>query len=547
MQSFLTDSTNFAAARCLGARIVPGVGLKADFDELPADSATLAVWHLHDGGCAGQGSGLDDPAAGHTLVNQGATAAEDGYLLVASGSQRLYAAFPGQPQRSQLTLECWVRAWQNPAGAVGVLATYYLYYGQDMDLLAYRGPTPAASFLAARCLYGGGSTVVSAQWTGADVDALLASSQPLHVAAVLDAPSRLSLFVNGTRRAQAGGGISPLPAGDYKLWLGCYGDAGVAYASAVLDEVRLSNSVRYAADFTPTRLLSGGTYTSPAFDTLRIGCLWVDLIRTVLAPTGTAAAWQVRAADAVDSAGDPQAAWQPCPADAPTLPRGRYLQWRATLSATADRTTSPTVQSADARASDAGYNVYHAAGAGPDALTYAEPWQRVGPAVTHVATDALAPGEVHWFAVRPVDAAGDELPVAQDELRMELDAGGAVVPPRPAAPLSLVARAAAGGAAQLMWRYRVGRTAVTPQEFRIFGDGGSGTINYAAAMAVVPHAAGQSWFAWTSSPLAGGVHQFAVRAVAAGGTWDDVPAVASVALDAAPPAPVDALLAETIL
>jgi hypothetical protein len=528
---------------------VPAAGLKVDFNEFAADASTLGLWHLHRGGSVGGGSGLEDATGGgHPLINLGAIAGEDGYTCVATGNGCLKAPLSGQPARSQLTLECWGRQWQNPADTWGILASYIVSYGTDVELWARRGTTVADSFLGARCIYGGGALVVAAQWTGAPADAVLASPSPFHVAAVLDAPGRLSLYVNGVRRAEANANLTPMPAGTPTIWLGSYNEPGLLHSSVLLDEVRLSGAVRYSADFTPSRLLASGVYASPTFDTLRLGARWTDLVRAELVPAGAAVAWEARAADVLDAAGNPQAAWQPCSDVSPSMPRGRYLQWQATLSAAADRLSSPTAQSAMARASDAGYNLYHATGASPASLTYSDPWRRVGPGIAQVATEGLAPGAVHWFAVRPSDDDGDELPVTQDELRLELDAAGTVTPPRPASPLSVTAQAMVGGAVRLTWRYRIGTSAVAPQAFRLFGDAGSGTINYAAPLAVVPYAAGTSWFAWTSGPLAGGaVHQFAVRAVAADGTWDASPAVASALPDAAPPAPVDALQAGVIL
>ncbi|MCX5672312.1 MAG: hypothetical protein NTU94_13425, partial [Planctomycetota bacterium] len=141
-----------------------------------------------------------------------------------------------------------------------------------------------------------------------------------------------------------------------------------------------------------------------------------------------------------------------------------------------------------------------------------------------------------------------EIPVAQGEARLELDTQGEPVPDRPAGALAAVARATVLGTARLQWCYRVGRHGAVPQTFRIFGDGGTGVINYTAPLGDVPCRQGQNWYTWTSGQLeAGAEHQLAVRAVTAGGVWDEQPAVARVTPDATPPASVDALEAETVL
>jgi hypothetical protein len=163
-----------------------------------------------------------------------------------------------------------------------------------------------------------------------------------------------------------------------------------------------------------------------------------------------------------------------------------------------------------------------------------------------VQTDALAVETVHWFGIRPVDADGRESPIAQGEVRLEIDAQGEQEPDRPAGVLAAAATPLPLGAARLQWRYRVGLGGVLPQTFRVFGDGGTGTIDYETPLGEVPWREGQAWYAWTSDPLAPGVeHQLAVRAVTAGEVWDEQPAVARITPDAAPPGEVDILEAET--
>ena len=550
MQRFLTDLTNFALTQRLAARIVSAAGVKVDFDELGADSSTLGLWHLHHGGCVGEGTGLEDATGGgHALVNHGATAAEDGYQVTFSPNTYLQASLGSQPAQAVTTLEAWIRACGMPSvGGERALAYYSDLAGYNwVDCLLYRAGTTDLRMRGRCVVYVGGQFINwTAEWAdNAALTALVSSPDPWHAAVVAEAGVGVRLYVNGHLRAGNSGAVPTFPAMDALLDVGCR-SSGYG-ATAVVDEVRLSKVARYSADFTPRRLAASGTCTSPTFDTLRFGSVWTDLVRAQLMPGGTGITWEVRAADALDTEGSPQASWQECSGDPPSLPIGRYLQWRASLAASTNRMASPTIESAEAQASDAGYNLYHATGAGPESLGYDDPWRRVGPSVTQVATEPLTPGAVHWFAARPVEASGDELPVAQDEVRLELGASGAAVPDRPASPLSVAARAVAGGAVRLVWRYRVGRSAVAPHAFHIFGDGGSGTINYGVPLAVVPHAAGQRWFTWTSGPLASDIeHQLAVRAVAPGGTWDESPAVARITPDAAPPAAVDALQAETL-
>jgi hypothetical protein len=209
---------------------------------------------------------------------------------------------------------------------------------------------------------------------------------------------------------------------------------------------------------------------------------------------------------------------------------------------------SPTLESIDAVASETGYSIYHVTGANPDLLDYGEPWACTGPGVTQLAAGPLEAPAVHWFSIRPVDGREVESPLAQGEVRLELDDEGQPVPDRPAGVLALSARPLPGGCAKVAWSYRIGHTGVLPQVFRIFGNGGSGDINYATPLGEASYCPSESSYCWTSSPLAGGSeHQLAVRAITADGVWDEQPAVASVTPDAAAPGEVDNLKAEVIL
>jgi hypothetical protein len=547
MLTFRTDETNFEEGSRDGLRFAEGLGLAVDFDEFAPDADTLGLWNLHDGACAGEGSGLDDASGnGHHLANHGAESVEGGYRLIAGDPDYLETDLAGQPQRSEVTLEAWVRDWLTPVGDTGEIAILWRDGDNRLDLAAVRDADPADSYIRAR-LRVGGAWAGWAEWRSAEADALLAGTRPWHVAAVLAAPDRLTLYVDGSARADDTAGVQPMPAGDYTLTFGTYWNHVTWPTSAVLDEVRLSAAARYAAAFEPHRLLPAGTYTGLTFDAVRLAADWTDLARACTVPPGCDLAWQVRAADETDVGGDPQALWQAYGGDPMSLPDGRYFQWRATLSADEDRLTSPTVASVEAVASEAGYNLYLASGGGPDAIDYADPWRQVGPGVLEVETDPLGAAAVHWFGIRPVDVDGRESPVTQGEVRLELDGGGAAVPDRPAAPLALHAEPLPAGEVLLRWRYRVGCSRLAPEVFRIFGDGGTGAIDYETPLGETPYVAGRTWHAWTGGPLAPGiVHELAVRAVAAGEVWDDARAVAQVTPDAAPPGAVDALSAEIL-
>jgi len=544
MITYRMDLTNFLQGTRAGVRIVPGAGLKTDFNEFAPDADTLGLWHLHDGGCQGEGTGLADASGGgHTLTNSGASPEEDGYRFARAEADYMTAPFAAQPQRSQMTLESWVRGWAVPAGSGGFIADFR-YSGALFAIWAIRASPPSGSFIRVWLYTTGGYT---ATWTGAAADAVLASPDPWHVAAVLAAPAPLELYVNGVRRAVASGS-TPLPAADYVLNLGKLQGQSAYNLDAVLDEVRLSAAARYSsAGFAAQRLLAAGTYTGITFDTGRPGTTWLGLESVHSLPAGTSLGWEVRAADATDGSGQPLAPWQAY-GGPPSLPRGRNFQWRATLTGSADRLASPTVERIDALASEAGYDLFHATGDGPETLDYATRWASVGPGVTQLVTAPLDAGAVHWFGVRPVDDREIACPTTQSEARLELNEQGSRVAARPAGALAVSARPLPAACVRLSWSYRTGSSGTVPQVFRIFGDGGTGQINYSTPLGEVPYRESQAGYAWTSGPLATGVqHQLAVCAIAAGDTWDEQPAVALVTPDAAPPGQVDSLEAEVIL
>jgi hypothetical protein len=255
---------------------------------------------------------------------------------------------------------------------------------------------------------------------------------------------------------------------------------------------------------------------------------------------------EVRAADDLDESGEVQASWQTYDGDPSSLPVGRYLQWRAALESSPDGFASPVVESVEAHVSDHGYDLYHGVGPTAECIDYSEPLARGGPNDSQISVGPIEPGCVHWFGVRPTDDRDIQSPVTQDEVRLELDASGTRVSDRPAGVVCAAAEPLPLGRVRLSWKYR--RGSINPQVFRIFGDGGGGTIDYDHTLGEVIFCQGQSRYVWTSGVLASDVeHQFAVRAVAEDGTQDEQPAVIRITPDSLPPSPVDALAAEVVL
>jgi hypothetical protein len=545
MPAFRVDAAGFSAGECDRTRIVPGAGLRTDFDEFVTDADTEALWHLHDGGCEGEGLGLADASGnGHLLTNHGAEAVEDGYHFLRSRTDYVAVDIGSQPARGALTLESWVRAWDVP---VGSYAQLFRLVGDNGDLLNIEVLLNADNTATFRSYYGVAATLSGfVQWTSSAAQSLLAGTDAWHVAVAVQAPNWLRLFVNGVLRAEDTSDIVAMRAGTYVVYLGHTAPEGAL--SAVLDEVRLSSVARYSAGFSPRRLRASGQYSGPTFDSGRAGARWVGIEGETSAAQGTQVTWEARAADLTDALGRPQAEWQPYAGPPAVLPHGRFLQWRATLSASPDGRIGPTVAAATAQSSENGYNLYHATGPSADSLVYDEPYLRVGPGVQGVLTPPLAAGAVHWIGIRPVNADDVESPVTGGELRLELAASGEQVADRPAGVLDLTALPVAGGRIDLAWRWRTGLNGIAPEVFQVFSDGGSGTVNYAAPIGEVPYEAACVWYRWASESLPdGGACLLAVRAVAAVDLLDEQPAVVSAIPDSSAPGEVGEVQAEVLL
>jgi hypothetical protein len=215
------------------------------------------------------------------------------------------------------------------------------------------------------------------------------------------------------------------------------------------------------------------------------------------------------------------------------------LQWQATLGRSTDATglATPTLESVTATASDGGYNIYHGLGSGATAINYGSPACCAGPGVLTATVGNLAAPGVHWFGVRSVTDDGVVSETSDAEVQLELDAGGHQVPPRPAAVQALSAVAGAGGGVTVSWLAMPETGAVAPAAFRIYSDGGTGTVNWATPLGSVAYVPGQRGYQWTSAALAAGVTvQLAVRAESAAGGVDAMPATVAVAADATGPA-----------
>jgi hypothetical protein len=95
----------------------------------------------------------------------------------------------------------------------------------------------------------------------------------------------------------------------------------------------------------------------------------------------------------------------------------------------------------------------------------------------------------------------------------------------------------AGGRLSLRWTYTREGEQVEPQSFRLYHDGGSGSVDYDTVIATVPYRRGRFHYRFESAPFADGTRvRWAVRAVSATGAEDlDTVVVSGWADASAPP------------
>lgn len=156
---------------------------------------------------------------------------------------------------------------------------------------------------------------------------------------------------------------------------------------------------------------------------------------------------------------------------------------------------------------------------------------------------ALPLGSTTRFAVRARDTVTGLTELNTDAVAtIAVDAAGADLAGLPAAPAGVLAAAIAGGAVRVDWAWPYARGPY-PTGFRVYTDGGTGTVDYAAVRATAVFAGPGVPGRATVAGLADGTTcKFAVRAHNASGEERNV-ATATATADATPPANVQVLTA----
>jgi len=208
-----------------------------------------------------------------------------------------------------------------------------------------------------------------------------------------------------------------------------------------------------------------------------------------------------------------------------------------------DPTHTLTLSWTESESSDvAGYRIYSNGGSGD--VDYSS-------SIGDVATESFdydmtgLTGD-YRFGVRAYDASAQEEQNIDVWIDVTVDAGDLAMVPN--APSGLAAQAIAGGVIRLSWRYNTTIPAAEGaacDEFHVYYDNGTGTVNYGSSIGTVDNTGGIMTF--DSGALSHGTtYKFGVRSVAASGAEEQNTTTASATADTSVPAAPTGLAGEVI-
>ncbi|NIA20948.1 MAG: hypothetical protein GWP05_03020 [Anaerolineaceae bacterium] len=528
MLTFAMNKDNFGTylggGTCDGTRLLAS-GVQLNPERHDSDADTLALWRLSAGSWAdASGNGRDLTAYGDPQLT------EQGAEFDGDDDARTTYNINGN---NEVTMEAWLGVAALPTATERVFCQYYkmmiyLYYSSGVTWL--RGD-----------IHQDGNTIsLSHELDGSFVGTMH------HVALTYERNA-----VNGGRLWLDGSMVDQGDTIDADFgWptidlLTLASRYGVEKFTGTIDEARLSQVVRYTADFQPKRLVASGMFNSPPFDAAGSQAEWLSLDWQGQTPGNTQLVMMVRAGDQLDGGGDVQGDWELL---SQSLPPGRYFQWGAILVRSTDALglSTPTLESVTTVASQAGYNIYHGIGQAATAIDYATPIAKVGPTALSHAEAALVFPAVHWFAARSVNAWDSEALTVDAEVRLELDDSGQRVPPRPASVEALEAEGAGGGCVRLSWLSMSEAGEAPTDVFRIYW--GIGAVDYSTPLGEVPSRNRTRHYEWTTDPLPPGTTVLlAVRAETDAGGVDENPLEVEIEIDATAPSGVGYVTAEATL
>lgn len=150
----------------------------------------------------------------------------------------------------------------------------------------------------------------------------------------------------------------------------------------------------------------------------------------------------------------------------------------------------------------------------------------------------------YYYAVRSASGSGKEEQGTTAVVLLSLDEAGDQRLARPNCVTGLVATAAAEGKTQLGWWYWPLKQQVEPTHFAVFGNGGSGDVDFGVELTQVTYTGGYFYSYLTGSGTDGEMFRFAVRAVSEAGNDDGNLAWVACGVDLSGPDTIEGLIGQ---
>jgi hypothetical protein len=120
-------------------------------------------------------------------------------------------------------------------------------------------------------------------------------------------------------------------------------------------------------------------------------------------------------------------------------------------------------------------------------------------------------GETYFYAIRCANRCGRIERTLAAAVKVSIGDDGTLRKAVPNSVFGLSAVIQRNGKAQIIWTYSPIEQDSSPYEMRIYGDGGTGEINYQEAIAIVPYR-GRRFYRYESGQLEDGRYRFTIRA-----------------------------------
>ena len=132
-----------------------------------------------------------------------------------------------------------------------------------------------------------------------------------------------------------------------------------------------------------------------------------------------------------------------------------------------------------------------------------------------ISNSSHLPGSTTWYVVRRFNSSGREDRTAHAAAVVRMGADSRLAAPMPNEPVDLKAELITGGSIELSWFYCPLDQQAAPGAFRVYGDHGTGQMDWDGALGVLAYA-GRRFYRWQTQPPDAS-RRFAIRAVTVAG------------------------------